>query len=508
MKNTRFLKIIPQILLLSVFALSSCGNESVSNNKCLTKLKENLEAYKTELSTKPNWELPQKADDSKLKSLENVDGCSPLSQETQGEQKPQDTTANSLDTIKSKYVESYSDLNSYISLARNYNSTDDQQSKLKNTLKLNETNDVSEGKIKNHAKFIEYSLKKVNEQLTSIDKISGVKPPTSNEDLAKKVADIEKSNIEQNKNIDDIKKDLATLKNAVAANSLFNLLILTSILGCLGYVIFSKTNKNSSNSGTDKKRKSRSGNLGSTGPQPSNNQGFRDVAASGKGLSGGRGVGRADNRQPRNPNSNPEEYFDEQQDSREDLSSETGYQQQRGLKFGLNKARYGQFDNDPQDIDQQLPSDRDRNINTPIPQERYRQTSLPPANIGKGQLTEESAIRHYKDRSYSLLEAYTSGYYSATPESVARNRSDWANPLDLVEFFDGLFWIIKASERNLLFPNPRMRIEQTRIRGIEYFFETNFTGEVYQSYTLEAPAHVELVNGKWVRIKKGQIRFL
>lgn len=80
------------------------------------------------------------------------------------------------------------------------------------------------------------------------------------------------------------------------------------------------------------------------------------------------------------------------------------------------------------------------------------------------QLTYDIAFQCYQNGSYESLQSYSQGYYSATPESMMRNRAYWGNPIELVQSYDGLFWIIKTIDSHcMLFPNPDKRIEQTRI---------------------------------------------
>jgi len=52
-------------------------------------------------------------------------------------------------------------------------------------------------------------------------------------------------------------------------------------------------------------------------------------------------------------------------------------------------------------------------------------------------LTYELAIHHYNDGNYDLLQNCSRGYYSATSDSMMRNREFWGNPLELIEAFDG-----------------------------------------------------------------------
>ena len=119
------------------------------------------------------------------------------------------------------------------------------------------------------------------------------------------------------------------------------------------------------------------------------------------------------------------------------------------------------------------------------------------------------AIQCYQNEDYDSLQPYSQGYYSATSESMMRNRAYWGNPLELVQSYDGLFWIVITSDSYCsLFPNPTKRIEQTRLPGIEYFFETNFNNENYRSCVVISPAEMGNENGRWVMQQKGQINFV
>ena len=122
MKNTRLIKVIPQILLLSVFALSSCGNESPDINKCLAKLKTNLEAYQKEL---PKTNSTDKIDDN---------AWSPDSRKLPKTDEIAECKSSSGDPNYSKYTQTYeqiySDLETYKKLASNYDSDDSSTDKL------------------------------------------------------------------------------------------------------------------------------------------------------------------------------------------------------------------------------------------------------------------------------------------------------------------------------------------------------------------------------------------
>jgi hypothetical protein len=502
MKNTRLIKVIPQILLLSVFALSSCGNQAVSD-KCLEGIKISLGEYKAELSqisqanNTSSWKPPQRMNDSKLQKPESIEGCDFTAQDNPSEQKNQPDVAK-LGSAKKKYQEIYSELEAYISLASDYQSKGEQAAKLRAKLPKLESKDLSEGKaITDHTVFVKYARQEVDNLLQITSPTTAA---TSIKELNEKLIEVEKSNTEQTKQIEIIRKDLDGLKTAAAMNSLFNLLFFISVVGSLGYFIFRKGNSSKPDSRNDKGRKSGSGSLGSVSPQSPANQGYGNTHQGGKGLSGGRVIGRADNRSTRTSPRDSDEYPDENQNRYREGESDLDVQRQRDPNFRLNKPAQSQSN-------ERGWGDRESNPNPVSSGDSSRQTYSSLAKVNRG-LTEISATQFYQTKSYAALEPFTVGYYSATSESVTRNRADWANPLDLIEFYDGLFWIVKAIERSLLFPNPRIRIEQTRIRGIEYFFETNYTDENYHSCTVDAPAYVELVSDKWIRIKKGRINFL
>jgi len=139
---------------------------------------------------------------------------------------------------------------------------------------------------------------------------------------------------------------------------------------------------------------------------------------------------------------------------------------------------------------------RDKYSNTP---NISRDTGIPRRSQSNQSVTYDIAVQFYQNRKYDLLEPYSQGYFSATPESMTRNRAYQENPLELVQSYDGLFWIIKTVDSHcLLFPNPEKRIEQTRILGIEYFFNTNFNHENFLSVIVVDPAYMGYENGKWV----------
>ena len=123
-------------------------------------------------------------------------------------------------------------------------------------------------------------------------------------------------------------------------------------------------------------------------------------------------------------------------------------------------------------------------------------------------LTYDLAVDYYNHGNYEALKSCSQGYYSATADSMMRNRQFWENPLELIEAHNGLFWIVQTNEPYfLLLPNPSKRITETRLPGLEYFFETNFKNENYQSCVVVSPAYMSHENGKWTMQQKGQISF-
>lgn len=135
------------------------------------------------------------------------------------------------------------------------------------------------------------------------------------------------------------------------------------------------------------------------------------------------------------------------------------------------------------------------------------------SNISINQeLSYELAVQYYQNAdNHQTLNKYTQGYYSATVESLAANRRYSAKPLDLTESndYNGLFWIIKTSENYfLMFPNPKMRIDQTRIQQINYFFSSNFRDSNYVACEVGFPADMRYESDKWIRQEKGQINFV
>jgi hypothetical protein len=334
----------------------------------------------------------------------------------------------------------------------------------------------------------------VQDELQSIDNKLRRQSRTTNEDsvsLSNRIKAIE--DLKLNDRLNQLESDVASLKNIVAFISIFNLLAIAGGLGFLVYQVMLK-----SNSGADRRKKRSSNSLGKP---PSPHGQSNPSQSAGMGMGGRRSGGMGSRSQGVEAHS-----FDEQAPENEDIIPES-----RNLprpNFRLNEWRQNQDNRDTQGIEESSNVDHRDALEPPnVPARRGSNRPSVSSNLEHGKLTESLALQHYQSRMYKVLEDFGVGYYSATPESVARNRSDWANPLELVEFFDGLFWIIKTTDRYLLFPNPRLRIEQTRIRGIEYFFETNFTFEGYQSYQVTLPAHVDLINGKWLRLRKGQITF-
>jgi len=127
------------------------------------------------------------------------------------------------------------------------------------------------------------------------------------------------------------------------------------------------------------------------------------------------------------------------------------------------------------------------------------------------ELSSELAVQYYQNETHhQTLNKYTQGYYSATLESLTANRRYSAIPLELTESSDynGLFWIIKTSENYfLMFPNPKMRIDQSRIHPIQYFFSINFRDSNYVACEV-IPADMKYENDKWKMLVKGRINLV
>ena len=75
--------------------------------------------------------------------------------------------------------------------------------------------------------------------------------------------------------------------------------------------------------------------------------------------------------------------------------------------------------------------------------------------------------------------------------------------------YKSLFWIIETSDYGtILFPNPEVRIDQSRIQALKYFFNNkNFRDSNYQAWEV-FPALIRADNkGQLVRQKKGELSF-
>ena len=143
-------------------------------------------------------------------------------------------------------------------------------------------------------------------------------------------------------------------------------------------------------------------------------------------------------------------------------------------------------------------------------QDFTKQQIQPIAQI-KHPMTYEQAFNAYHE-DYRLLEPYMqNGYYSATVESITLNRQYSESPLELSPCpkYKSLFWIIETSDYGtILFPNPEVRIDQSRIQALKYFFNNkNFRDSNYQAWEV-FPALIRADNkGQLVRQKKGELSF-
>jgi len=165
------------------------------------------------------------------------------------------------------------------------------------------------------------------------------------------------------------------------------------------------------------------------------------------------------------------------------------------------------------------------NINTPVkkPPESNTPTSISQANQDLPRqkiqpinqvthfLTYEQAFNIYHE-DYRILEPYMqNGYYSATVESITLNRQYSESPLQLSACpkYKSLFWIIETSDYGaILFPNPEVRIDQSRIQALKYFFNNkNFKDSNYQAWKV-LPALMKVDSkSQFVRQKKGELSF-
>jgi len=286
-------------------------------------------------------------------------------------------------------------------------------------------------------------------------------------DLSEKLAKQESVTFKLDENLKELQQDLGTFKIVFA----LAFLVLLPAVGLAGY-LFAKKTISSTENPRSRNRSKESDPLTASGSQePDQNR------------SGGLGFGSA------NKPSSPSKSSDSPTPDRIQGTSESNQYKNRGLRpsYGLQPTRdeYSNTSNISKDTDITRRSQSNQSV------------------------TYDIAIQFYQNKKYNLLEPYSQGYFSATPESMTRNRAYQENPLELAQSYDGLFWIVKTIDSHcLLFPNPEKRVEQTRILGIEYFFETNFRDENYRSITVAEPAYMGYENGKWVMRQKGRIDFM
>ena len=153
------------------------------------------------------------------------------------------------------------------------------------------------------------------------------------------------------------------------------------------------------------------------------------------------------------------------------------------------------------------------NTSTSISQanQDFARQQIQPINQVTHLLTYEQAFNTYHE-DYRLLEPYMqNGYYSATVESITLNRQYSESPLQLSSCpkYKSLFWIIETSDYGaVLFPNPEVRIDNSRIQALKYFFNNNnFKDSNYQAWEV-FPALMKANNkGQLVRQKKGELTF-
>ena len=183
----------------------------------------------------------------------------------------------------------------------------------------------------------------------------------------------------------------------------------------------------------------------------------------------------------------------------------------RDLKFRLNDKKQPPTNDSDRDNTDPIITNQSQRLNSgryQNPESAFDRASSS-RNVDTPKLTYDLATEYYNNKDYDLLKPLSKGYYDATSDSVMRNREFWGNPLELFADSDGLFWIIQTVEPYLLLlPNPSKRIAKTRLPGFEYFFETDFKGENYQSCRVISAAYMDYVSGKWVIAQKGQLNFV
>lgn len=280
-------------------------------------------------------------------------------------------------------------------------------------------------------------------------------------ELSDKVAKQESITFTLRQDFDALKQDIDTFKIVFA----LAFLVLLPAVGLASYFFARKPRSSVENTRSRKRLKELDASSASVSQEPNQNK------------SGGLGLGSA---------------------NRSVHSSQSSDSPPDGTQSTSQSSQYQKPD---------IQAIKDKYSNSPITN-TSRNIAIPQQSQTNQSLTYDLSIECYQTGKYDLLQPYSQGYFSATPESMTRNRAYQENPLELVQSYDGLFWIIKTVDSHcLLFPNPEKRIEQTRILGIEYFFGTNFKNENYQSVTVTDPAYMGYENGKWVMRQKGQIDF-
>jgi hypothetical protein len=301
-------------------------------------------------------------------------------------------------------------------------------------------------------------------------------PPNNTDDLKKQIRDLTEKLTAAEKENSSLRQDLSNQKNLF----ILALLILLPTAGVGGYFLAKRSTLTT-------KRKTPASN-----PRPADKIASQDINS---GRKGRKGLG-SDEAKSSSP---AQSYSDAQNESRDP-------------NFKLRdkpKVETDGLDHGFEGIEAS-PSNQPQRRYTSISQNPS--TSRPDANPQKAYvnqaLTYDLAVGYYNHGSYEFLQSSSQGYYSATAESMMRNRQFWENPLELIEAHNGLFWIVQTTEPYfLLLPNPSKRITETRLPGLEYFFETNFKNENYQSCVVVSPAYMNYENGKWTMQQKGQISF-
>ncbi len=322
--------------------------------------------------------------------------------------------------------------------------------------------------------LLQYAEDKIKEITTDMDFLV---LPNNTDDLKKQIRDLtEKLTAVERENA-SLRQDLSNQKNLF----ILALLILLPAAGVGGFFLPKR-------SPLTTKRKTPINN-----PRSDDKTAAQDINS---GRTGRKGLGS----DVAKPSSTPQSYSDTQNES-------------RAPNFRLRdkpKVEIDELDHEFEDIES-LPTNQPQRRYTPVNQNPN--TSRPDANPQKAYinqaLTYDLAVGYYNNGNHEVLQSCSQGYYSATADSMMRNRQFWENPLELIEAYNGLFWIVQTNEPYfLLLPNPSKRITETRLPGLEYFFETNFKNENYQSCVVVSPAYLNHENGKWTMQQKGQINFV